>query len=128
MWASDLQASIDQLDRAIATFDAVGGRQRGFRIGPDPRISTLTTSAFVLALLGYPDTALVRADRAVELGQRDRAVLAGLCAVPQRFLHFWRGEPQLMAQRAGELLDQLADRDFPIWRALGTCLAGVAQP
>ena len=43
------------------------------------------------------------------------------------FLRLWRAEPELVAARAAELLDVIADRDFPIWRALGTCLAGVAD-
>ena len=127
MWAGELHTSLELLEASIAEFERVGGGARGFRIGPDPRISTLTTSAFIRSLLGYPDTAAARIDGAVELARESGPYSLVYALYHAGFLRLWRAEPELVAARAAELLDVIADRDFPIWRALGTCLAGVAD-
>jgi len=127
MWEGDLHEAVDILETSIATFDGVAGAGRAFRIGPDPRISTLTTSAFIRWMLGYPDTAAERMDQAVQLARESGPYSLVYALYHAGFLRLWRAEPELVAARTAELLDVLADRDFPIWRALGTCLAGVAD-
>ena len=94
MWAGELHASVELLEASIAEFDRVGGGARGFRIGPDPRISTLTTSAFIRSLLGYPDTARRPHRRCGRAGAGKRSLLARVRAVP-------RGVPAAVACRAG---------------------------
>jgi hypothetical protein len=42
------------------------------------------------------------------------------------FGHLWRREPQAMREKALALMTVADDNDFPIWRALGTCLLGAA--
>jgi hypothetical protein len=42
------------------------------------------------------------------------------------FLHLWRREPEMVRARAERLLELVKDHDFPLWRALGTCLLGAA--
>jgi hypothetical protein len=127
MWAGELHEAVELLETSIADFDAPGGARRGFRIGPDPRISTLTTSAFIRWMVGYPDTAAERMDHAVELARESGPYSLVYALYHAGFFRVWRGEPDHAAARAAELLDVLVDRDFPIWRALGTCLAGVGD-
>jgi hypothetical protein len=42
-------------------------------------------------------------------------------------LHLWRREAELVRDRAERLLQLVDEHDFPIWRALGTCLLGAAD-
>ena len=51
-WPGELHTSLELLEASIAEFERVGGGARGFRIRPDPRISTLTTSAFTPIAVG----------------------------------------------------------------------------
>jgi hypothetical protein len=89
-------------------------------------VSCLTASGFVLWFVGYPDRAVERANRGVALGAEldPYSHAYGLCH--SGFLHLWRSEPHLVEERATQLLELVADHDFPIWRALGTCLGGAA--
>jgi hypothetical protein len=43
------------------------------------------------------------------------------------YLHLLRREPDLVRDRAERLLHLVDEHDFPIWRALGTCLLGAAD-
>ena len=94
MWAGELHTSLELLEASIAEFERVGGGARGFRIGPDPRISTLTTSAFIRSLLGYPDTGRRAHRRCGRAGAGKRLLLTRVRAVP-------RGVPAAVACRAG---------------------------
>ncbi len=127
MSVGDLPGALEQLDRAIQSFESPSYRARRFRVGTDPRESCLTTSAFLLWLLGHPDRAVVRADRAVALGATLDPYSHAYGLFHSGFLHLWRSEPHVVAERALQLLHLVSDRDFPVWRALGTCLAGAAK-
>ena len=117
---------LDRGDRSRSSRRRYQGRA-GFRAGTDPRVSCLAASGFVLWFVGYPDSAVERANRGVALGGRARSLFARVRPVPF-------GVPAPVAFRTArssksertELLELLADHDFPIWRALGTCLAGAA--
>ena len=126
-FAGDLPGAAEQLDQGIEAFESPTYRPRQIRLGTDPRISCLAASGFVLWALGFPDRAVDRSDRGVALAaQLDPYSLAyGL--FHSAFLHVWRSEPMRVAERARQLLDLVADHDFPIWRAVGTCLAGAAS-
>jgi hypothetical protein len=43
------------------------------------------------------------------------------------YLHCWRREADLVRDRAERLLQLVDEHDFPLWRALGTCLLGAAN-
>ncbi len=66
-FSGQLETGLGYLDQAIAAFEGGGYQPRRLRLGLDPRVSCLTTSGFFLWLLGYPDQAVGRADRAVAL-------------------------------------------------------------
>src|SRR5262249_21296085 len=54
------------LDRAFGLYNDAEHRSLTTRFGQDPRVSILSYRALALVLLGYPDSALTDADRAVE--------------------------------------------------------------
>jgi predicted ATPase/class 3 adenylate cyclase len=123
----ELETGLGHLDEAIRIFESADYRPRRFRLGLDVRISALTTSGFFLWLLGRPDSAVTRADRAIALAtELDHQYSLAYALFHNGFLHHWRREPEIVKARA-EAAIRLADAsDLPIWRALGTCLLGAA--
>jgi len=121
-----LGPALEQLDQGIKSFESPRYKARRFRAGPAPGVSCLAASGFVLWFAGYPDRAVERANRGVALGAELDPYSHAYGLYHSGFLHLWRSEPQVVAERAAQLLDLVANHDFPIWRALGQCLTGVA--
>ena len=127
MFAGDLQALLAQLDQGIGAFEAPTYRARRLRMGTDPRVSCLAASAFILWMLGYPDRAVERSNRGVAIARDADPFSLAYGLFHSGFLHLWRSEPVQVAERAGQLIETATDHDFPIWRAVGTVLAGAAN-
>jgi len=124
---NDLGGGLEHLDQAIACFESEPHSSRPFRLGHNPGVACFTTSAFLLWMLGSPDRALERADAAVALAvELEHPFTMAYALFHSGFLHLWRREPELVQQRAVGVLDVVEDHDFPIWRAVGTCLLGAA--
>jgi predicted ATPase len=124
----DLHGGLEHLDKAIASFESQGHRSRRFRLGNNPAVACLTTSAFTLWLLGYPDRALDRADRAITLAtELKHPFTLAYALFHTGFLHLWRREPELVRDRAVGVMDVADEHDLQIWRALGTFLLGAAK-
>ena len=126
-FTGQLGAGLQHLDEAIRTFETSGYRPRRLRFGIDVRISCLTSSGFFLWLLGHPDRAVERADRAVAIAtDLDHPFSLAYGLFHSGFLHHWRGEPEIVRDRASAALRVAEASDLPVWRALGTCLLGAA--
>jgi predicted ATPase/class 3 adenylate cyclase len=126
-FSGQLEAGLGYLDQAIETFERDGYRQRRLRLGIDPRVSCLTSSGFFLWLLGYSERAAERAQQAIVLAtDLDHPYSLAYAYYHSGFLHLWRREPDVVADRAARALAVAETNDLPIWRALGTCLAGAA--
>jgi predicted ATPase/class 3 adenylate cyclase len=124
----DLQRGLDHLDKAIAAFESQGQGPRRFRLGNNPGVAALTTSALTLWMLGFPDRARERATRAVSLAtELEHPFTLAYALFHIGFLHLWRREPELIRERAVGVLDVADEHDLRIWRALGTCLLGAAK-
>jgi predicted ATPase/class 3 adenylate cyclase len=128
VFLNDLHAGLGHFDQAIGHFLSQPHRSQPFRLGNNPGVACYTTSAFVLWLLGYPDRARQRAEQAVALAtELDHPFTLAYALFHCGFLHLWRREPKLVSDQAIGLLRVVEDHDFPIWRALGTCLLGAAN-
>jgi tetratricopeptide (TPR) repeat protein len=126
-FGGDLQQGLAHLDEAIRAFEGDGFRPRRFRLGLDVRVSCLTTSGFFLWLLGQPDRAVERADRAISLAtELDHPYSLAYAFFHSGFLHLWRREPETVAARATGAIRVAEASEIPIWGALGTCLLGAA--
>jgi predicted ATPase/class 3 adenylate cyclase len=124
----DLHGGLKHLDEAIACFESQGQRSRRFRLGFNPGVACLTTSALTLWMLGFPDRALERGNRAVALAtELEHPFTLAYALFHTGFLHLWRREPQLVRDRAVGVVDVADEHDLQIWRALGTCLLGAAK-
>ena len=120
-----LETGLGYLDQAIAAFEGGGYQPRRLRLGLDPRVSCLTTSGFFLWFLGHPDRAVGRADRAIALAtDLDHPYSLAYAFYHAGFLHLWRREPEVVADRAASALRVAETSDLPIWRALANVPAG----
>jgi predicted ATPase/class 3 adenylate cyclase len=126
-FSGHLEQGLGHLDEAIRAFERGTFRPRRFRLGLDVRVSCLTTSGFFLWLLGHPDQAVERVDRAVALAtELDHPYSLAYGLFHSGFLHLWRREPELVAARASAAMRVADVSELPIWQALATCLLGAA--
>ena len=128
MTLEGIQAALEHLDEAIAHLRAGPSRSRPFRLGNDSGVTCFTTSAFLLWIVGYPDRAVARAEEAMALATRlQHPYTLAYALFHCGYLQLWLREPELVRKHALQLLQVVERYDFPIWRALGTCLLGMAD-
>ena len=124
----DLRGGLEHLDKAIACFESTGFRSGRFRLGAHPAVATFTVSALVLWMLGFPDRATERANRAVTLAaDLEHPFTLAYALFHSGFLHLWRRELETTHDGAARLLQVADEHDLPIWKALGRCLLGAAN-
>jgi predicted ATPase len=116
------------LDEAIAHLRAGPSGSRPFRLGNNAGATCFTTSAFYLWMLGYPEKALTRAEEAITLASQlhhpyTTAYIEFHCGL----LRLWLRQPELVRKHTVEVLHVAQQYDFALWRALGTCLLGMAN-
>jgi tetratricopeptide (TPR) repeat protein len=124
----DLATGLDHLDRAIVLFDPNRHQPGPFRLGPSSGVVSHTTSAILLWLVGYPEAAVKRGVRAVELArQLNHPVTLAYTLFHVGFHDLWRHELELVQQRASGVLEIAEEQDYQIWKAVGLVLQGVAM-
>ncbi len=69
VFKAELQPALEHLDRGVALYDQQQGQALAIRFGHDPAVVCLSQSIWVLCLLGYPDQALERAERAITIAK-----------------------------------------------------------
>jgi predicted ATPase/class 3 adenylate cyclase len=126
-FSGQLETGLGHLNEAIQEFETGGYRPRKLRFGIDVRVSCLATAGFFDWLLGHPDRAVGRIDRAVAIATGlDHPYSLAYAFYHSGYLHLWRREPELVRDRATKALNVAEASDLPVWRALGTCLLGAA--
>ena len=124
----DLHRGLEHFDTAIALFPPPLKGSRTARVGNDPRVACLTTSAFTLWMLGRADRAAERADAALALAAAlDHPFTTAYARYHAGLLRLWRREPDAAHALATELLDLAGEHEFRIWTAAGTVLRGAAR-
>ncbi|MDQ4109297.1 MAG: hypothetical protein M3138_10915, partial [Actinomycetota bacterium] len=126
--SGEVRTGLDHLDRAIALFDPDRHRPGRFRLGPSPGVVPYTASAFYLWMLGYPDRAVERASRGLELArQLDHPFTLAYALFHVGYLDLWRRELELVHERASGVLEIAEEHDYQVWKALALVLQGVAM-
>jgi predicted ATPase/class 3 adenylate cyclase len=121
-------AGLDHLERAIALFDPDRHRTAALRLGPSPGVVPYTTSAFFLWALGYPERAVDRASRGLDLAERlNQPFTLAYALFHAGFLDLIRRELELVRERAERVLEIAEDHGYGVWRALALVLQGVAM-
>jgi predicted ATPase/class 3 adenylate cyclase len=123
-----IPVALEHLDEAIAHLRAGPSGSRPFRLGNNSGPTCFTTSAFYLWQLGYPEKALTRAEEATTMAsQLHHPYTVAYVEFHCGYLRLWLRQPELVRNHALQLLHVAQQYDFPIWRALGTCLLGIAN-
>jgi tetratricopeptide (TPR) repeat protein len=126
-FTGDIVGGLAELERGIALFDPARHRPGPLRLGPSSGVSSYTTTALLLWLLGYPERAAEGAAKAVDTARRlNHPFTLAYALFHVGFFHLWRREPQLARDRARGAIEVAEEQDYPIWRALGTTLDGAA--
>jgi len=116
------------VDRALELFDPDRPQTRGFRIGPNPGVAAAAVSALLHWQFGFPETADVRAARALELAaQLDHPYSRAYATFHVGLLDMWCGRIALSRQRAQALAEIAAAHDYGIWAATALVLEGAAR-
>jgi adenylate cyclase len=124
----EFASGLAELELAIEAADLEGPATRRFRLGNDPRVAALMTSGLALWLLGFPDRALERGERALALALRsEHPFTIAYAHFHVGLVHLWRREPALAETRAASVLAVAEASDIPMWRAVGTFLLGAAE-
>ena len=123
-----IPVALEHLDEAIAQLRAGPSGSRPFRLGNNAGATCFTTSAFLLWMLGYPEKAVARAEEAITLAtQLQHPYTLAYVEFHCGLLRLWLRQPELVRKHAVQVLHVVQQYDFPIWRALGTCLLGMAD-
>jgi tetratricopeptide (TPR) repeat protein len=124
---NDLKLGLEHLEKGIKYFDPNRYRSSRFRLGNNPGVACFTTSALFLWMLGFPDRALRRANEAIDLAKMlNHPYSMAYASFHTSLLHLWRGEVNLVEDRAQTVLDIAEEHEFQVWKAVATCLHGAA--
>ena len=124
----NLQEGLEILEKGIALFEREHHILRPYQLGNHPGIVCYTSSAFFLWFTGFPDRAVARADKAIEMVKKlNHPFTMAYALFHTGILHLWRGEIEKSIGRAQAMLDLAQEHGFQIWESLATFLLGVTQ-
>lgn len=128
VWTNEMPSALQHVDEAVE----YGERARpGFvrlRVGPDPRVLSYVVSGLIKWTAGYPDQALVRARRGVEVARKiDHPYSLAYAIFHAGLVELWAHHAEIVYANMGELLDVSTRHEYPIWRALAHVLRGTAR-
>jgi predicted ATPase/class 3 adenylate cyclase len=123
-----IELGLKHLDKAVSLFDVKAAASSRFRLGPNPGVVSLTSSAFLLWTFGFPDRALERASRAdrvsLDLGHPSTRAYA---LHHMALFNLFRGDMHAVNELSAQSLQIASANDYPIWRALAFVLQGLAR-
>ena len=123
-----IKHGLSHLEKGLANYSAGEQPSQRFQLGNDQGVVCCTTSALLLWVLGYPDRAVERANEGLALSRKiDHPLSKTYALYHAGFLHLWLREPDMVRKRAQEALEIAEEHDFQVWRALATCLDGMAM-
>lgn len=119
---------LEILEKGIALFDREPQSLRPYQLGNNPGIVCYTSSAFFLWWLGYPDRALARMDRAMDLATKlNHPFTRAYALFHTGSFHMWRGEMERANERARAMVNVAEEHGFKIWESLAAVLLGATQ-
>ena len=119
---------LDHLDRAIVLFDPKRDGRSHLRLGPNPGVAARAVAGLVNWMLGYPDTAALRAASALELAEElQHPYSLAYATFHVALLDLWSGRLDIAHERASAVVRIAEERDYQIWRAIGLTLQGVTM-
>jgi predicted ATPase/class 3 adenylate cyclase len=126
--SESIDLGLRHLDKAIALFDPKTAGSRRLQLGPNPGIISLTSSALLLWLTGFPVRAAERAARAERISRElDHPSTRAYALHHVALLDLFRQDMRSVGERAAELLKVANANDYPVWRALALLMQGLAR-
>jgi predicted ATPase len=120
-----VRPSVAHLDRSFALYDPAEHRELGTRFGTDPGVSTLGFRSWAAWCLGYPEAALMDADRALrdarKIGQAGTLMVALHCAPWPYILSGNYAAADAFVDEAAILADE---KGTVLWKAWGLLQRG----
>ena len=127
LWRGDLVPARDHLERGSRIYDPKLHHDHALRYGNDPGIACLVHEAFALWVLGYPDQAAARSERAIGLArQLAHPFSLAQALIYGAFVHQCRREAPLARKAAEEAKLLAVEYGFPFWLAEADIMAGWA--
>ena len=119
----DLAESRAHLDRALALYDYAKHRSLAMRFGQDIGVSILMSRSYAVWLLGYPESALADADRAIKNG-REIGHVPTLMIALANMTDLVCGNYATANTHLHDLVALADEKGALWWKALGTALQG----
>jgi predicted ATPase/class 3 adenylate cyclase len=126
-FSKGLRVGLEHFEKGIASYVTVKHHPRPFRFGSDPGIACQMTSAINLWMLGFPDTALKRANETKDMAKRlYHPYSIAYATFHTGLLYLWSSVPYQALEHSQALLEMVDEYEFDIWKAVGLCLQGAA--
>jgi tetratricopeptide (TPR) repeat protein len=123
-----LTDGLPDLDAAASLVAAAPSSIDWYRLGPDPRVSTLTALSLIHFWQGRLETSLQDAHEVMAIARSGRhPSTLGYGLHHTALLHTMRGEPDQAREYAVEVIELATEHDLHIWRAVGTAVLGAAM-
>ena len=124
----EMDAGLEHLEKAIELYRPGHTVAEGLRLGPHPAVVSMTTSAFFLWWMGFPDRAGARAEQAIAAARTTGHAYSLAYAIYHvAFLETWNLRIDRLPDLAEELGMLARRHDFLIWEALSIVLDGVVM-
>ncbi len=124
-WSGQLGSSRAHLERVLTLYSSSGRRRRGG--AQDQGVMSLSYLGWLSWILGYPDRAVVEADRAVQLANEiSQPFSLAVALLYSSVLRQFRREPERALELAQETMLVSSEHGFPVYEALGTIWCGWA--
>jgi predicted ATPase/class 3 adenylate cyclase len=118
---------IPELEAGVATWKARPYQQSHLRLGPDPRVSTLSALSLLGWWEGSIDRSLERSREALSMAaQLEHPSTSGYALHHASLLRLWRDEPGEARELAVRVIEVADEHELPIWSAVGTVILGAA--
>ena len=127
-WLGDLRVARAHLERAVALYRPEDHAREVFRSGQDQGVIAGALSAWVVWLLGYPDTAIARMEETLALARRlSHGHTMAMTFQNFTMAHQFRGETDAVLAKAATQLALSQEQGFPLWIAGATTMRGWAR-
>jgi predicted ATPase len=123
LFRGELMAAMEHFDRALALYAPA---PRYSEILHDPRVLTLSQTAWTVTLQGYPNQGDVCSHEALAAAPAADAHTLAMTMHQQNVVGQLRGDRQTVEERAAALITLTAERGFAHWHATATILHGWA--
>ncbi len=118
---------LEYLEKGIAGYNPELQDSHSFRFGNNQGVTSHTTAALCWWMTGFPDRALRLADAAITLAIKlNHPFNVAYALFHTCLLHLWRQEIDIVLERSVAVIDIADKHEFPIWKAVATCMHGSA--